>query len=183
MRQRRHGAGGAIQLPAAVVRHHDAIDVFRRCALGVFDVIDTLEDDLAAPAFANPLEVFPVETLIGIARGPRALLHRVDLPEIAVEVAERMALADQARPPAHLRRHVPGVAHRHARWHDKTVLVVGMALAAIGKIDGEEQRAAAGVERRRGRGHEGGRGEDATATDTAGALREQGMGVWEGGSI
>jgi hypothetical protein len=65
-----------------------------------------------------------------------------------LDVAERLALAHQhARDPGRLGGDVERVLQRQPRRHGEAVLEIGVALAALRQVDGDEQHRAAGVAR------------------------------------
>src|SRR5690606_15399104 len=68
-RERRDRRGRAVELASAVVRDDDRVGPGARGDPGVLGIEDALEDQLAAPALANPLDVGPGERGIELARG------------------------------------------------------------------------------------------------------------------
>jgi hypothetical protein len=148
VRQHRNRAGSAVELAPAVIGHHDPVDAFLSGVLGVLHVEDALEHQLSLPAFADPIEVAPVQALVGIAGRPGAGLEHARrvaglAAQVAVEIAERLALAhEDAHRPVRLGGDVPAIAQRQPWRHGQAVLDVGMALAAVGQIDGQKHRRA-----------------------------------------
>ena len=69
--QRIESADRAVELPAAVVREHEAIHARRDRALGVVGAQHALQQQLARPAVAEALHVVPGERGIEHARGRR----------------------------------------------------------------------------------------------------------------
>src|SRR5262249_13579312 len=94
--QRRDRRRRAVELPPAVVRHHQ-----RGCASlggepGILDVKDALEDQLAGPEAPDPIDIFPVERRIELPGNPaRERIDVLHALHVAGDVAEGLALAAQ----------------------------------------------------------------------------------------
>src|SRR5216684_7679346 len=87
-RQRRDRGTGAVELAAAVVRHHEAVDPRGGGGPGVLDVEHALEHELARPQRAHPFDVAPVERAVEILVRPGAgLLDADPALEVVLDVA------------------------------------------------------------------------------------------------
>ena len=71
VRQCSNGGRRPIELAAAVVAHDECIGTAVDGQARVFGVHDALEDQLAAPAFLDPLHITPVELRVELLRRPR----------------------------------------------------------------------------------------------------------------
>ena len=91
-RQRRDRRRRAVELAPAMVRHDDGVGAELDRGLGVFDVENALDDELARPDFLDPFDVFPVqrriELLVGPLRQRGDVLHAL---HVAGEIAEGLA--------------------------------------------------------------------------------------------
>src|SRR6185503_19072405 len=95
-RQRADGGWRAIKLAAAVVGYADRVGAGGHRDLGVIDVEDAFEDQLARPQAFDPFDVLPRQRRIELAR--RSGRQRIDVLHafhVAGEVAEGLALAAQ----------------------------------------------------------------------------------------
>ena len=100
LRQHLERADAVIQLPAAVVADHDAIAAEADGALGVAHVEDPLHQELAAPGFADPLQILPGDAGIEQLRHDRAAADRAHRlrRQVRLEVAEaRQSVREHAR--------------------------------------------------------------------------------------
>ena len=80
-RQRRDGGASAVELTSAVVGHHHRIHAVFDCELRVLGIEDSLDDDLARPALAQPGEIFPGDRRIELAaRSTRTAFSRPPVP-------------------------------------------------------------------------------------------------------
>jgi hypothetical protein len=82
----------AVELPAAVIGHDDAVDTRGGGGLGVLDVEHALEHQLARPEAADPFDVAPAQRPVEILVRPRARLLDSDAAlEIGLDIPERLA--------------------------------------------------------------------------------------------
>src|SRR5262249_58941935 len=75
--QRRDRGGCAVELASAVIGDHERACAHLGGGPGVFDVEDALEDELARPEAADPLDVLPAQCRIELPGGP--LRQRIDV--------------------------------------------------------------------------------------------------------
>src|SRR5262249_7380623 len=88
--------GRAIELPAAVIGAHERAGAGLGGRARILDVEDALENELARPQAADPLDVLPTQRRIELAGGP--LRQRRDIfhaAHMAGDVAEGFSLAAQ----------------------------------------------------------------------------------------
>src|SRR5439155_16676146 len=106
-RQRFDAGRRAIELAAAVVADDQRIGARRHRQLGVLDVEDALEDQLAAPALLDPLDVAPVELRVELPGRPFGqrpqVAHALDVADDVAELAP--AGAEHAEAPARFGHH------------------------------------------------------------------------------
>ena len=107
--------------------------------------MDALEDQLAAPALLDPLDVVPVQRAGRTARRSRRDSEPMSLDalDVADDVAEAAPLgAQHAQAPARLGRQVDDVGERRLGRRGQAVLQVLVALAEDLQVEREHQRAA-----------------------------------------
>ena len=136
----------AVELTAAMVGDHQRLRAGLRRLIGVLDVENALQDQLARPDAADPLDILPVQRGVELRRDPGP--ERGDVVgalEVTDEIAEGAALAAQhAGHPGRLGGEIEELRQRPFRRHRHAVLDVGMALPDHLQIDGQHQRAAFG---------------------------------------
>ena len=129
-----------------MVGHHQRLRAGLGGFLGVLDVENALQDQLARPDAADPLDVLPVQRGVELRRDPGS--ERGDVVgalEMTGEIAEGAALAAQhAGDPGRLGGEIEQFRQRPFRRHRHAVLDVLMALPDHLQIDGQHQRAAFG---------------------------------------
>ena len=127
-----------------MIGHADGVGAGRHRDLGVIDVEDALEDELAGPQALDPFDVLPIQGRVELVRGPGG--QRFDVGGVlgvTSQVAEGLALALQDRPgPGRLGHDVENVLKLDLRRHGQSVAHVDVALAEHLQIDGQHQRAA-----------------------------------------
>src|ERR1700704_1987854 len=144
LRQRRDRRRRAVELPAAVIGDDKSRGPGLGRGPGVLDVEDALEDELARPDAAHPLDVLPAQCWIELAGGPmRKRVHVLHALHVAGEIAEGLAFAPEDRErPGRLGRDVDDVRELDLRGNGHAVPEVAMALAEHLQVDREDQRAA-----------------------------------------
>ncbi len=133
-----------IELASAMVADDDGVGADLDRELGVFDIHDALEDQLAAPALLDPGHVFPRKARIELLVGPCGQRsHVADPLDMTDQIAEGMApCAHHAQPPAWLEGDVDRVAQRRDHRGAQLVLQVLVALADHLQVQCQHQRAA-----------------------------------------
>ena len=145
-RQRLNAGLRPVELPPAVVAHHDGVGAAQHRQLGVFHVLNAFEDQLAAPLLLDPGHVFPRQAGVKLLIGPRGQrAHIAHALDVADQVAKGVAArAGHAQTPARLGHQVDDVGNGGARWRGQAVFQVFVALANHLQIQGQHQRAATG---------------------------------------
>jgi hypothetical protein len=145
-RQRLDAALCAVELAAAVVADDQRVGAGLHRQLRVLDVLDALQDQLAAPALLDPLHVAPVELRVELLGRPlREAAHVAHALDVADDVAELAPLrAQHAQAPARLGGHVDQVGDRQLRRGAEAVLQVLVALAEDLQVQRQHQRVALG---------------------------------------
>ena len=128
-----------------MVGHADRVGAGRHRDLGVIDVEDALEDQLARPQALDPLDVLPADSVGSnwLAVHAASELMFVHALHVAGEIAEGLALAlEDGERPGRLGRDVDEVLDLDLRRHGQAVAHVVVALAEHLQIDRQHQRAA-----------------------------------------
>lgn len=143
--QRLRAGHGAVQLAAAVVRDHDAVGAQLQRVARVVRVEDALDDQLALPLVADPLQVLPGDAGVEVLAQPADVVGQASgVAPIGGDVAEIVGAAVQAD--------VPGPARVQHRLQHTAPGAVGAAHAAVevavavtgdGHVDREDQVARA----------------------------------------
>ncbi len=134
-----------------MVRHHQRVGAELDRHLGVLDVENAFQHQLARPDRLDPRDVLPVQRRIELLRGPlRQLGDALHAFDVADQVAEALALALQDAPgPGRLAGDVDDVLDAELRRHRHAVLDVAVALAEHLQVDRKHQRVAFGGVRAR----------------------------------
>src|SRR5688572_23559093 len=124
------GRGRPVELAATMVGNDDRLGAGACRDTGVVGIHDALEDELAPPIAADPLDVAPRELEVELARDP--LGHGAQIvgpPRVADEVAEPAAASSQhAEAPARPHQHLHDTRWIEARRRRKAVADVLVAL-------------------------------------------------------
>ena len=146
-RQRADRAQRAVELPPAVVRHHDGIGADVAGLQSVARVDDALDDQRAVPHLAELADAVPVERLIEALRGPCGQRGGIrDALGMADDIAEEPPLGLQhLEAPRHLGHHVGDRCRRQLGRGRKAVLQILVTLSEHLQIDRDHRRRALGV--------------------------------------
>ncbi len=137
---------GAVELASAMIGYDNGVSTGFRGHFGIFDVENTLEDELAAPLFLDPLDVAPVELRIELFCRPGRQRRQIgNIFRMAGNVAEGAPLRTQhSKAPGGAGRHLPDMLGRKFRRSGKAVADILVALAENLEIKGENQGRATG---------------------------------------
>jgi hypothetical protein len=137
---------GAVELAAAVVADDDRVCPRVGRELGILDVHDALEDELATPALFDPLDIGPVERGVELLRRPRRQAahvgHAFDVPHDVAELPPWRA--QHAPAPTRLGHHVQDVGQGQFGRCRQTVFQVLVALTQNLQVQRQHQRTTTG---------------------------------------
>ena len=129
-----------------MVGHDQRVSAAVHCQPGIFNVLNALQDQLAAPALLDPLHVAPIQCGVELLRRPfRQGTHVFHAFHVAHDVAEAAAPgAQHAQAPTRFGHHVGNVGQRQLGGGRQAVLQVFVALAKNLQVQREHQRRASG---------------------------------------
>src|SRR5262245_49774698 len=142
-RQRAQRRRYAIELAAAVIRHHEGLRAGRDRLPRVFTGVHALDDDGALPEVANPPKIRPGHDRLRQGGADVRISHRAFRQDDVWKVhqpAVRQEAGEPARPRQHLRHERQLFPERSADQFLDTVANVALALSGDRGIDGEDQR-------------------------------------------
>ena len=124
-----------------MVGHDQGIGAALNGKLGILSIEDALENELAAPALFDALDVIPTEGGVELLGGPcRQCACIFDALSVADDVAEGAPLgAEHTHPPARLAGDVDDIAEGHPRRRAEAILHVLVTLSEDLQIEGEHQ--------------------------------------------
>ena len=140
VRQQVEGDRRAVELAAAVVREHDAVDALAGEDLRVLDGLHALDDDLAGPDLADDVEVVEGDGRVhrGVEQLADGAAGRRERGELELRGRE------EVDPPRRAGDRVDDGAGRQLRRDREAVALVAQAGTGDGRVDREEQGVEAG---------------------------------------
>jgi len=137
---------GAIELASTVVGDDECVGARLHGQLGVAHVLDAFEDELATPAFLDPLHIAPVQRGVELAGRPaRQTAHVAHAADVAHDIAKLAPwCAQHAQRPAWLGGDVDHVFDGQLGRRGQAVAQVFVALPQNLQVQREHQGAAVG---------------------------------------